>query len=159
MAYRLFICFLLALLVPGCERFDPSVPSLQDDTTWTSIVMVDDLSSAGLATDNASIKSVSLAADLLTIVAQYGGGCREHEFRLFGSTRFLESNPPQADIVLSHNAHGDACKALITDSLRFSLATLREFYRASYGSRGTLLLRIHEPGAASSLSPLVRYEF
>ncbi len=148
----LFILFL------GCDRFNPSSSSFQTDTTYSAIIMVDDLSSAGLATDNAQIKSAILSSDVLTIVAQYGGGCKQHDFKLYGSKRFLESFPPQADIVLSHSANGDACKALITDSLRFSLTRLREVHQSSYGSKGTLLLRLHEPGKPEPLSPLIRYE-
>ncbi len=155
------VIILLGIFLPfvGCDRFDPSVLSTKNDTTHTEIIMVDDLSSAGLATDNAQIKSAVIASDVLTVVAQYGGGCKQPDFKLFGSNRFLESFPPQADIVLSHNANGDLCKALITDSLRFSLTRLREAYQSSYGSKGTLLLRLHEPGKPEPLSPLIRYEF
>jgi hypothetical protein len=151
------LCVFLAFL--GCDRFNPSNSSLQSDTTHTAIIMVDDLSSASLATDNAQIRSAVISSDVLTIVAQYGGGCKHHEFKLFGSKRFLESNPPQADVFLSHQANGDACKALITDTLRFSLIRLRDVYQSSYGNKGTLLLRLHEPGKQEPLSPLVRYEF
>ena len=122
--FILLLCVSLAFL--GCDRFDPSYSSVQSDTTHTAIVMVDDLSSAGLSVDNAQIKSAVISSDVLTMVAQYGGGCTRHEFKLFGSKRILESFPPQVDIALSHNANGDACKALITDSLRFSLTPLRE---------------------------------
>jgi hypothetical protein len=160
MAHRLFIGFyLLFILLPGCDQGNPPVPSPQINSQYSAIILVDDLSAAGLAADKAQITSAVVAKDLLTLVVRYGGGCAQHEFKLFGSKRLLESYPPQADIILSHNANGDACKALIIDSLRFSLATLREFYQVSYGSRGTLLLRIHEPGAAAPLSPLIRYEF
>jgi hypothetical protein len=160
MTNRFFIisfCVLIPLL--GCSRFNPTDSSIQTDTTHTAIIMVDDLSSAGLATDNAQIKSAVISSDVLMVIAQYGGGCKQHDFKLFGSNRFLESFPPQADIVLSHNANGDLCKALITDTLRFSLIRLREVYQSSYDSKGTLLLRLHEPGKPEPLFPLVRYEF
>lgn len=157
--FRFIISLCVFLVFLGCDRFNPSNSSLQTDTTHTAIIMVDDLSSAGLATDNAQIKSASISSGVLIIVAQYGGGCKQHEFKLFGSKRFFESNPPQVDVFLSHQAHGDACKALITDSLLFSLAPLRDLYQSSSGSKGTLLLRLHEPGIQAPLSPLVRYEF
>ena len=143
----------------GCSRSNPAGSFPQNDSTHTAIIMVDDLSTAGLAGNNAHITNASVAADVLTFVAQYGGGCARHEFKLFGSSRFLTSSPLQADVVLSHNANGDACKALITDTLRFSLAPLREMFQSSFGSKGTLLLRIHEPGAAEPISPLIRYDF
>jgi hypothetical protein len=160
MTYPPFIISLsLFLSFYGCDRFNPAISSLQNDTTHTAIIMVSDLSSAGLAADNAQIRSAVISSDFLILVAQYGGGCERHDFRLFGSSRFFESFPPQADVVLSHNANGDLCKALKTDTLRFSLTRLRELYQSSYGSKGTLLLRLHEPGKQEPLSPLVRYEF
>jgi hypothetical protein len=91
MTYLPFItslCVFLAFL--GCDRFNPSNSSLPSDTTHTAIIMVDDLSSAGLATDNAQIKSAVISSDVLMTVAQYGGGCTRHEFKLFGSKLFLE---------------------------------------------------------------------
>ncbi|MBF8296735.1 MAG: hypothetical protein HW389_3280 [Bacteroidetes bacterium] len=160
MTNRFFIisfCVLIPLL--GCSRFNPTDSSIQTDTTHTAIIMVDDLSSAGLATDNAQIKSAVISSDVLTVIAQYGGGCKQHDFKLFGSRRFLESYPVQADVVLSHNANGDACKALISDSLRFSLQRLKETFQMYYGGRGTILLRLHEPGKQEPLLPLIRYEF
>ena len=160
MTYHLpIISLCVFLILPGCDRFNPANPSLQNDTTYAAIIMVDDLFSAGLATDGAHIKSTSLSSDVLVLAVQYGGGCTHHDFKLFGSKLFLESNPPQVEIVLSHNENGDQCKALITDSLRFSLTRLRELYQSSYGSKGTLLLRLHEPGMQAPLSPLIRYEF
>ena len=153
----LSLCVYLGFL--GCDRFNPATSSVRTDTTYTAIVMVDDLSTASLSVDGAQIKSAIISSDVLTIVAQYGGGCKQHEFKLFGSTRFYESNPPQADVILSHQANGDLCKALITDSLRFSLVRLREVYHSYYGSKGVLLLRLHEPGQQVPLSPLIRYEF
>ena len=160
MTYRSFILSLCVFLVfPGCDRFNPATSSLQSDTTYAAIIMVDDLSSAGLATDYAHIISTTISSDVFVLVTQYGGGCTHHDFKLFGSKLFLESLPPQVEIVLSHNANGDQCKALITDSLRFSLTRLRELYQSSYGSKGALLLRLHEPGRLEPLSPLLRYEF
>ncbi|MGA3243992.1 MAG: hypothetical protein ABSE41_05195 [Bacteroidota bacterium] len=153
------VFFFVFIPLMGCSRLNPTDSPIQNDTTHTAIIMVDDLSSAGLATDNAQIKSAFTSSDVLTIVEQHGGGCAVHEFKLFGSKLFFDSLPPQADIVLSHNAHGDLCKALITDTLWFSLLRLREVYQSSYGNKGTLLLRLHEPGKQEPLSPLVRYEF
>lgn len=147
------------VLTAGCSRWKPTDSSLQTDTTHTAIVMIDDLSTAGLSTDNAQVTNAFLSADVLTIVTHYGGGCARHEFMLFGSRLFCESNPPQVDVFLSHQAHGDLCKALITDSLRFSLAPLREVYQTSNSSKGTLLLRLHEPGKQEFVLPLIRYEF
>ena len=158
---NLFLIGLSAVFIPilGCSRSNPAGSPPQNDSTHTAIIMVDDLSTAGIAADNARITIASMTADILTLVTQYGGGCASHEFKLFGSIRFLTSSPLQADVVLSHNANGDACKALITDTLRFSLAHLREMFQSSYSTRGTLLLRVHEPGAPEPLSPLIRYDF
>jgi hypothetical protein len=155
----LIVSFCVALSAVGCSRSNPAGSSLSIDTTHIAIVMVDEIASSDLSTDEARIGSAVISSDVLSLLVQYGGGCKPHDFKLFGSRRFLESYPVQADVFLSHNANGDACKALISDSLRFSLQRLKETYQMSYGERGTILLRLHEPGKQAPLLPPFRYMF
>lgn len=61
----------------------------------------------------------------LEVVVQYGGGCRDHEWELVSRGLWKKSLPPQLDMVLIHNANGDMCRALITDTLRFDLSPAR----------------------------------
>lgn len=147
-------CFLLALLA-GCDLFSPS----SSDQPSSRVVIVDNWQSVSLATDEAVIHDAGILGDLLHLTVRYGGGCAEHEFELYADEVFLESEPPQAVLRLSHNAHRDSCKALIQTDLRYDLFPLRTAYVRHYGPKGTLLLRIHPPGNNEPFQPLVTYSF
>ena len=84
--------------------------------------------------DNAPVtmSSVEIKGDIVTLEVSYSGGCGTHEFNLFVSNLFMESNPVQTESILSHVTE-DACEALITEKLTFDLLPIREFYQRSYG--------------------------
>jgi len=123
------------------------------------IRMFGDASNIVISTDWAIIKQASILFDTLFLKVEYSGGCKKHKFKLYGYKYFLKSYPVQADIYLSHNAQNDPCRALITETLKFNLAPLKNNYINTYGRKDPILLRIHEPGKQEPLLPLVRYEF
>lgn len=87
--------------------------------------------------DNYTVLSTALNGDVLSIVVQYGGGCETHQFDLFADPRIMKSMPPQQNIVLKHNANGDNCRALITDTVAYDLSPIR------IGEKGSIVLRLH----------------
>jgi hypothetical protein len=105
--------------------------------------------------DPVAIESARVVApDLLEMEVSFGGGCRTHEFALLVGRGFRESNPVQAEAALAHDAHGDACEALLRASLRADLTPLSEAWRAAYGRRsGAILLDLQ------GLATPIRYEF
>lgn len=84
--------------------------------------------------DNApvTVTSVEIEGDIVTLEVSYSGGCGTHEFNLFVSNLFMESDPIQTESILSHVTE-DACEALITEKLTFDLLPIREFYQRIYG--------------------------
>lgn len=74
--------------------------------------------------DDFYIKSSSIDGDSLAVTVQYSG-CIAHDFYLLGSCTWFESDPPLMQAVLLHNSNGDTCKALVTHTVKFSLAPLR----------------------------------
>lgn len=100
-----------------------------------------------------TINSVKINRDILTIEVQYGGGCKEHVFSLFGSPAFMKSNPVQIDVMLSHNANNDMCKALITEELSFDLSPLKELWQENYGESGTIIISL------DGFDEVISYEF
>jgi hypothetical protein len=55
----------------------------------------------------------------------------------------MESFPLQVDLLLSHDGHGDLCRALITREVAFDLAPLeRTAQEGAPDSSGTLILRL-----------------
>ena len=100
--------------------------------------------------DSYVFNNVELDGDILTIEVEYGGGCKEHIFSLFGSPGFMKSNPVQTDIMLSHDSNNDACKALITEKIVFNLTPLKEVWQQMYGESGTII--IHLQGFSEPIS-------
>lgn len=90
--------------------------------------------------DGFDIDSTAVAADTLLVYVNYGGGCKEHDFFLFGSTAWAESNPPQMPAVIIHDGHGDTCYALIHQTLRFDLSPIR----AQQGSGGVVVIQVKD---------------
>ncbi|MBK8232359.1 MAG: hypothetical protein IPK72_17685 [Candidatus Eisenbacteria bacterium] len=74
------------------------------------------------------------------------GGCTiDHEFGLYMSGGFRESNPVQARLVLGHDAHDENCDAWFVRTLSFDLTPLRRAYEAQYGRSGLVVLQIAGP--------------
>lgn len=75
------------------------------------------------AKDNAlfTVLSAKLNRDNLTIIVQYGGGCKEHYFKLFSSGLFEEKSPPRLKLFLEHDFNDDFCKKMVQDTLMFNV--------------------------------------
>src|SRR4051794_25871404 len=63
--------------------------------------------------DPLTVESVRIAGDTLIAAVLHGGGCREHDYRVVVSTIWMESFPVQVPARISHDSHGDVCKALL----------------------------------------------
>ena len=93
--------------------------------------------------DEFVMEAAAIAADTLTAKVSYGGGCKDHEFVLTAGEEFLESDPVQLLLTLTHDANGDACEAWLTEDLRFDLTGIRERYRTFYKQdSGVVVLRL-----------------
>lgn len=131
----------------------PSPEFLLVTKLWTSksensqILLFDDWPKDGFSTDAAKITAITLEKNILKIQVVYQGGCQEHTFELHAWTGFLLSNPPQGELYLSHDSHGDICTGNVEDLLSFDLTPLDQS-RAGRQAH-PLLLRIYEPAGES----------
>ena len=94
--------------------------------------------------------------DTLTVTVSYSGGCETHDVTLvaFPSDILPESYPVHLDVVLAHNAHGDACEAYLTEIYAFDLTPIKTRYREVYmGDAGTIILLLQ--GAPDDITDLV----
>jgi len=89
-----------------------------DDNTFETIV------GAAPRSDGLTIASVAVEGNQLVVGVRYGGGCEEHDFALYWNGSVFESHPPQVDLFLMHDDHGDACEGLVGKTLRFDVARL-----------------------------------
>ena len=74
--------------------------------------------------DGFRMDSAYVDGDYLYLHVNYGGGCRDHDFKLFR----LPTNPRQpeeVELMLSHDANEDMCEAWLSRWLIFSLKPLR----------------------------------
>jgi hypothetical protein len=97
--------------------------------------------------DDFDINEIYINADLLTLNISYSGGCKEHTFQLYATRGIYKSNPPQADVFLSHNANGDFCEAYITENIKFDLSLMSP----------PVYLRIHPFKSNEPIYPLILY--
>jgi len=105
-------------------------------------------------TDPVSVSEARVVGDSLHLVAEFGAGCRPHEFALVIGPGWRESYPVQVDALVSHNANGEMCRALGRRSLAFSLLPVRDAYRRAYrADTGTVALMLRPSGGT------VRYAF
>lgn len=114
--------------------------------------------------DPLDLVDVALEADLLVLQTRYGGGCTLHALDLVAWGGWLESFPVQVNVLLTHDAKGDRCKALVSRTLRFDLTPLAQAYRAAYcpggAERTTLVLRLAGPwGQDPSAERRIEYTF
>jgi hypothetical protein len=112
----------------------------------------------GHPADLLQIVSARVEGGVLDVEVRYGGGCAAHDVDAVAWTEWMESNPVQVGVALTHDAHGDACKALVTRSLHFDLDPLRRAYQRTYGTgSSTMNLRVEAASGGSTL--LVPYSF
>ncbi len=140
----------LALL--ACSGSAPLAPAGDP----SRVVLRETPSSASL--DPASITRAAVRGDELVLEVTYGGGCAEHDFAVYVHPGFMESLPVQVRAQLTHDAHGDNCRALLGKELRFDLRPLKEVYQRAYSASGTVIVQLQAPGKASSTTP-VTYSF
>lgn len=107
------------------------------------VVIPDGIDPADWPADPFAIREAAVEGPRLKLSVRFGGGCRPHDFGLVASSLFMESHPVQANLLLTHDAHGDMCRALLYRDLVFDLRPLRAAYEAAYpGSPGPVLLRL-----------------
>jgi hypothetical protein len=141
----------------GCSK-DTIAPPVLNSTEMQDITMSSDYNSIQLFTDSLTIQKVDMNKDSLQLIVSYGGGCKSHQFALYGLAGFLKSNPPAAEIYLSHNGNGDSCKELITQEIKFNLEPLLTACKRQFGN-GQILLRIHINKNTEPIQPLTSVSF
>ncbi len=98
----------------------------------------------GLSADPLTITGVAVTVNTLRIGVQYSGGCGDHLIDLYSDGTILISEPGQITLRLSHDANGDDCESLVSDTLEFDLTTL--------GTEQELILRVCAPGSEEPFS-------
>ena len=111
------------------EAFIPNRPEIRgvrirylNDVLITLLTAVKTI--ADIGSDSVVIEAGSFDGDQLLLNVRYPGGCGTHSFQLSWDGSFMKSMPPQIAVKLSHNAHGDPCKSIQSELLRFDLSPI-----------------------------------
>jgi hypothetical protein len=75
--------------------------------------------------------------DSLILEVEYGGGCKEHVFKLISNGMMKKSMPPQCTLYLEHENNDDMCRALLRQKVSFYIGNL-----APNGE--TVVVQLHE---------------
>ena len=90
--------------------------------------------------------------DTLTLTISYSGGCEEHYFTLVTNGRFMESDPVQLVVALTHDDNDDRCEGYPRHSYVFDLASIKTLYQEAYGTdEGSITLHLQHLGHPSGL--------
>jgi hypothetical protein len=114
--------------------------------------------------DPFQIQNAEVGGDLLDGRISYGGGCRVHDVKGVAWGGWMESNPVQVRLFLSHEDFDDPCDAWVTRDFRFDLGSLKKAYQDEYGvglpGTTTLILLLEDPLLASPLGArILEYVF
>jgi hypothetical protein len=121
----------------GCNSTEPQINYDEN------VILVEAINIDEWANDYVKIISASIQNDMLELQVQYGGGCKEHFFKLIISEGIEKSNPPQTTFFLSHNANGDSCKALISEDLRFNIIEYKQYLLNAFNT-STIIIKFYE---------------
>lgn len=129
------------VLVMSCSRDkSPLRPDPADGNPVHIITDWQNFDRAAAEGTPCAIDSAFLRDDLLYLYVAYSGGCEKHTFTLYCTRGIYYSNPPQADVYLGHDGHGDTCEAYLHEQVIFDLSPLLPEYHNGLG------LRLHRFG-------------
>jgi len=118
------------------------VITVQDASEYSQII-IENQKYSDTDRDPFDIINVSVNTDLIIFDVGYSGGCENHTFQLISKEMFMESDPVQIDVVLSHDDKNDPCDAYIYDTIVFDLSNLKQKWQNEYQTdSGTIIIRI-----------------
>lgn len=143
------VASLLISFAAGCELLGQIDPPGGSDAP-ESIIMLDEGAQIDtLSSDAASVEAASLHGSTLRMKVSYSGGCKEHDFKLYGSSAFVETSPVGAEIYLTRDANGDTCEAWLTRELSFDVRPVVRTYKQMYPDGDRFFINVHEPAGGS----------
>ena len=156
-----FVALVGAALLPGCSPAENSTESIeatanapQNVSTPPEAMTAEGAESGGSATilrlqdgsptsksdpimaiEDAKF-STGITGDFIVANVRYGGGCKDHDFAAYWAGSWMESLPPGTIISLSHDAKGDTCKRIVTETLQINIARLTANERRFWAQLG-----------------------
>lgn len=122
-----FIVSALAVLIIGasCKSRKPCDKSEVATAKTISVKSVVIDSSFVSKESGITVDSLTISGNILNVYLKYGGGCAQHDIDVVWNKVAMKSMPPQLPLGFRHDAHGDACKKLVTEMRPFDLTPLK----------------------------------
>lgn len=158
-----FILCLLLLSATACGQgpddnpdgtTSSTAPSDTDDRPLKGSVVINDVD-RDIALQQSDAYELEIDGDrapviennTLTLTVSYSGGCKTHDFTLVTDGSFMESDPVQLAVILTHDANDDPCEAYLTGPYVFDLASIRTLYQEAYRTEeGPFILHLWHLG-------------
>ncbi len=124
------ILSLVVLLTVSCKNSKPTASNSEETekpVAMDTLKKVEVIKGYTLpeTSDPFKLKDLRIVGDVLEVDVQYSGGCNDHDFSVKTDGNYMKSNPPQLRLIIEHENNGDMCKALITETRKFDLKTVR----------------------------------
>jgi len=139
-----FLLITTVFLLTSCQTFKEKRAKKKSETNEAIIEAVEETTS-GSYLENSALKSIvidktyqwpgstdvfnfsnlKVSGDTLIISVEYGGGCKEHGFKMNTTSVWMKSMPPKLNLWLEHENKDDNCRALIMEEMRFDLKPVR----------------------------------
>ena len=120
----------------SCNKKD--IVLISDNISYSEDnILYSDVLENNIESDDFFLNSTQRQDSLLFVEVSYSGGCSDHSFMVIWDGIIYESNPPQANIIISHDANGDACEAFLTENL---VIDLKQVFNESYSNDLKLII-------------------
>ena len=137
---KLIYLISLSFLIIGCkakqttiietdqskENTELTVDEPRDTTSLLEIITQQPHSSQDTG-DAYQVISAMIDNDVLWLEVSYGGGCKEHFFKMYYSNEIQEGKNGHhtATATLWHNGNNDVCRSIVSQKIRFNLEPIK----------------------------------
>lgn len=128
---KLFPLFVLSIMLFGCKNNAPQVAKTEKEPSKPlsamRAIITDPEVRIGEKDIDFTVTEWSVSGDTLIVGVQHGGGCREHDWKMYFNGAIMKSLPPQAVLQLQHLVKDgpDPCRSIIRETLKFNLTSLK----------------------------------
>jgi NigD-like C-terminal beta sandwich domain len=122
------------------------------------IIILDTLDLNSYGRDYLKVGEQYISGDFLHLKAEYVGGCKNHNIKIYTTSAIIKTNPPQAELFISHNSNGDSCAAVIIKNYVINILELKKMLKSNFNNIDVIILRIYEPNSDVPVMPLLEYQ-
>ena len=97
-----------------------------------------------LTLDQYALMDIKLEGYVLWMQVGFGGCSPDHPLQLYMVAGFMESNPVQARLLLSHDDLEEMCDAWFVRELAWDMRPILEKHRREYGGYGVVILQFYD---------------